>query len=626
MGITCENCSTVNRRSSRFCAKCGYPLSPIDETSQVEQVPQPSGEQSELDLPWLQAVTDRASKPRTERLGEASAQQSGQNSEPSQPIDPTSDAPSPTAPAATEAQPQPSGASPTQPIEETPDVSPPPDPNEPPPDWVVSILEPQAEQAPELAHEYDPEELAHIMPWVHGEEKDEAQEGTDAVAVGGLPPWLSEVTVQETLQSSPPAEGEFDPSALGLDDVQPFVPPSGEGAGTGTATHRAPEEAPDWLASITGPGERAPVEPALRRGDLSMVDVPPDAYRSTVSQPPLREIPVRSPREGSVETLAALIAPTAPEAARWAVPGVERTLEGEATGKGRGRAWFLPDGLIYLLVMSIIIAVLVARPPFGDLPAPRAEGVPAFYDAIERVASSGVVLVVYDWDASRSAEMSLLAEGITRHLMSRRLRFVTISTVPQGPGFAELVTERAVSDYPGYEYGRDYVVLGYLPGGHTGLAALMSDYRQTLPRDYREGKSVFTNYSLFGNDRLENLGSYALIITLASDEAELRSWIEQVGTRSDVPMLAAVPQGLDPVARPYLNIPGSGLSAIVSGPAGALQYAKLMEQRGLRPSGNAGLNSPTLTDRLNAQSVAALLVAGVILAALLGMIMRRKGT
>jgi hypothetical protein len=337
-------------------------------------------------------------------------------------------------------------------------------------------------------------------------------------------------------------------------------------------------------------------------------------------------MPVRSPRPGSVETLAALIAPAAPEAVQWTVPGAERILgtEAEAKRRSQGFASLLPDGIIYLLILASLIAVLVARPAFGDLPAPRAEGVQAFYDAVEQVGSSGVVLLVYDWDATRSAEMSLLAEGITRHLMSRRLQFVTISTVPQGPGFAELVTQRAIADYPGYEYGRDYMVLGYLPGGPAGLAALMTDYRQTLPRDYRDGKYVFTNYPMFGDDRLEGPGSFALIITIPSDEGELRNWIEQVATRADVPMLAAVPQGLEPVARPYLAIPGSGLQALVSGPTGALQYAKLMEQRGLRPSNAAGLNSPTLTDRLNAQSVAALLVAGVIVAALVGMVVRRR--
>jgi hypothetical protein len=461
------------------------------------------------------------------------------------------------------------------------------------------------------------------MPWVHGEGAGRAHTGgisPDDVSSSGLPPWLGDITVQETLQTTP-APLPPDPAEMGLEGIEPFVPPSSPDQAA--APSPMPEVAPDWLESITGPEQRAPVEPVLRRGDLSAVLVPGDTLPA-IHEPVVRDIPVRPPREGAIETLAALVAPTAPEAARWAVPGVER--ESDATvERGRGLARFLPDGLIYLLVLAALLAVLLVRPTFGDVPAPRAAGVQAFYDAVDRVGSSGVVLVVYDWDATRSGEMALLAESVTRHLMSRRLRFVTISTMPQGPGFAQMVTDRVRGDYPGYEYGRDYLVLGYLPGGQAGLAALMTNYRRTLPRDYRDGRNPFTSHSLFGDDRLENLESYALIVNLAADEAELRGWIEQVGTRTDVPMVAAVPQGLEPIARPYLNIPRSGLSAIVSGPSGALQYTKLMEQRGLQAVSPAA-TSPTLTDRLNGQAVASMLVALVILAALVSMVIpgRRK--
>ena len=629
MDIRCDNCGLVNRNTSRYCAQCGQALArPADEQTHGAPETSQDRDQSGLDLPWLQAVEDRAAKPLTERLPGDTTSQPAQSPQPTQP----SQSPEPT-PTPIRGRP----ARLTQPIEDEPTTSsrqpaannqppahqPPADPNERPPNWVVGILEPQAEAQIGPEQDYEPEELAHIMPWVYSEEReDRLGPGVDAVAAGSLPPWLGDVTVQETLQSTAEADPTLEYAGLGLEGVEPFVPPADASAAPSSP---APEEAPDWLGAITGPGDRATPEPALRRADLSQVQVPEEPARAATPAegPLLREIPVRSPREGSVEALASLIAPTAPEAARWAVASAESpSLNTQRLARSTPRmVRLLPDGLIYLLTLAALLTVLLLRLPLGDVPAPRAPGVQGFYDTVEGVGSSQVVLVVYDWDASRSAEMMLLAEGITRHLMSRRLQFVTISTTPQGPGFAHLVTDRAQSDFPGYEYGRDYVTLGYLPGGHTGLAALISNYRQILPRDFRDGTFVFTSRSLFGNDRLENLDSYALIITLASDEAELRGWIEQVGTRTDVPMLAAISQGLEPVALPYLRIPGSGLQAVVSGPTGALQYAKLMEQRGLSAT---GMDTAALTDRLTAQSAAAILVALVIVAALAGMILRRR--
>jgi hypothetical protein len=577
--------------------------------------PEAGARSTGLDLPWLQAVTDRAAKPSTERLTDAPhspqpsppAQAKPSSPEPKRPAE----AAPPGAPKQEAGEEAVAAAPPTQPIEE------PGDPNERPPEWVASILEPQEERQEGPQQSYEPEELAHIMPWVHGERSGEAI-NPEIEAVGGLPPWLGDVTVQETLQSTRGAEGVDDPAVFGLDDIQPFIPPAEEASAP--VAPREAEVAPEWLASITGPPEREPQAPAMRRADLSQINV-----SAPLVQPRDPGVPMRSPREGSIETLAALLAPTTPEVAQWAVPGMERALNtGVEISARRGRLGrIFPDGVIYMLVLAALLAVLIARPPFRDVPAPRAEGAQAFYDAVENVGGSGIVLVVYDWDATRSAEMSLLAESVTRHLMSRRLRFVTISTVPQGPGFAEMVTRRVSEDYPGYEYGRDYLVLGYLSGGSTGLAALTSDYRTSLPRDYRQGRFVFTNYPIFGNDQLEGLSSFRLIVTLTSDEGELRSWIEQVGTRVDVAMVAAVPQGLEPSARPYLNIPRSGLDAVLSGPSGALQYANLMRGRGLDPGSATSVDTPTLTDRLNAGSVAAILVAGVIIAALLSMLIGR---
>ncbi|HYP21252.1 MAG TPA: hypothetical protein VEY08_14365, partial [Chloroflexia bacterium] len=129
------------------------------------------------------------------------------------------------------------------------------------------------------------------------------------------------------------------------------------------------------------------------------------------------------------------------------------------------------------------------------------------------------------------------------------------------------------------------------------------------------------SYQLIQGGQIRGVSDFALIIDLASEEADLRNWIEQVSVRTNVPIIAAVPQGLDPLARPYTGLPIGGLKAVVSGPTGALQYNRQLELQGRVTASQAGMTN--LTDRLNAQSVAQLLVAVVILAALVGLGSRR---
>jgi hypothetical protein len=298
-----------------------------------------------------------------------------------------------------------------------------------------------------------------------------------------------------------------------------------------------------------------------------------------------------------------------------------------AARKSRSKVadWFFPDGLIYLIVLAALLAVVIFRPPFGDTPVPVAPGVVAFYDAIDAVPLDRPVLVVYDWDAGRSAEMSAMSRAVMHHIGRRHLSFVTVSTVPQGPGFAQEITDDLRTDPAyGYVYGTDYLVLGYLPGSEAALRTLVDDFNAVLPLDYVNSRPV-ESYQLTAGGALNKIEDFALIVDLAGTEAEMRNWIEQVAARTSVPILAAVPQGLDPIARPYLGVPGAQLQAVVSGTTGAYAYTRQLQQNGL----GAGLmQAIDLTTLLNAQSVAALLVALVIVAALLShgarRIMRRK--
>ncbi|HKP53251.1 MAG TPA: hypothetical protein VJ183_11440 [Chloroflexia bacterium] len=581
-----------------------------------------------LDLPWLQTVQDRASKPRTERLTDA---------QPVQPPQPPQPAEQPQQVTSAQAE---TGTTPSQPAAKEPEPAseqlyPPqsvPDPNEAPPEWVVSILEPTATPPTGQEQTYEPEELEHIMPWVHGQQgTSQGRDQPTQADASGLPPWLSDITVQETLQSSTMSGQEQRPPIapeLELEGIEPFVPPAltdEDEASAPTAGAAPQEQVPAWLRSITGKGEPESVVEPERVTSLPML---PADLTSTVSAPLVRDTPVRPPRAGSVEVLAGLIGATeavSPKPRRVAQDDLRAQGVAEASTAKRGAgAWLLPDGIIYLAILGILLAVLIVRPQLGDMPAPSASGVQPFYDSIEAVSKRAlpqerIVLIAYDWDATRSAEMSLLAESVMRHLMARHIGFITVSTNPQGPGFAQQVTSRIHDEY-GYVYGREYLVMGYLPGSQAALGALASNFRRNLPIDYEQNRRLSDYPGFTGGSRLVGIESFALVIALTSDESEMRNWVEQVGARTGVPIVAAVPQGMEPLARPYRDIPGAGLQAIISGSTGALQYTKQLQAQGL-PTGKEG--ATTLTDRLNAQSAAQLLVAVVIIAALIGMATRK---
>jgi hypothetical protein len=595
--INCPKCGAANRKTSRFCARCGEVLEAGEATGQQNG--------QGLNLSWLEAVQDRAVKQTGElsaqKLAEAEAARGAQSQQAPPEAEPQ---------AGTKAQ-----AGEPAPGEGAPD--------EPPPEWVVGILEPKTAPSANPEQAYEPEEMAHIMPWMSEAPAAPTEEPAPGAEAKGLPPWLGDVTVQETLQARAADTEQKAPDDMlfELEGLEPFAPPEAEEQGMqgsqqagaqGKGRSKSSEKVPEWLKSLAPSPEEEKVEekPAFEHfTPITKVILDP---KDTLAEPISRSTPVRPPRPGSVETLAALVQmPAAGSGPKQQQAGA-RSVEAREFGL---RKWLLPDGLIYLAVLAVLLAVLVLKLPFGALSAPAAPDTLEFYKAVEAAPSDKPVLLVYDWDASLSAEMSTLAGAVTNHLMARHLRFVTISTIPQGPGFAQQITAAAAADTRanyGYVYGRDYLVLGYVPGGEAALGSLASNLTALMPLDYVKSQKL-ESFELMRGGNLKSLKDFSLVVDLTSDEAALRNWIEQASTRTGIPIVAAVPQGLEPMARPYRGIAGPGLKAVLSGQAGASQYLKQLTDT--QRITTAQYSADELSIRLDAQLVAQLLVTLAIVGA-----------
>jgi hypothetical protein len=99
--------------------------------------------------------------------------------------------------------------------------------------------------------------------------------------------------------------------------------------------------------------------------------------------------------------------------------------------------------------------------------------------------------LAFDYDPFTAAEMDRLAEPILWHLMDRKVKLMIVSLLPTGPAIAENLLDRVTQEhYGGYQYGQDYVNLGYIPGQAAAPNELASDLRALVPQDYRQGKSL----------------------------------------------------------------------------------------------------------------------------------------
>ncbi len=362
---------------------------------------------------------------------------------------------------------------------------------------------------------------------------------------------------------------------------------------------------PDWLRGIGR--DPQDVTPASAEALTASVAEPVQRIQRVMS--------VRQPRPGAAEALAALVA--TPSASTRTAP---LELKGEHNVPASLMRWLLSERGIYLLTALVMIAVVLADRVWGvqplvvTSPPPNAQ-VDSFYKTINNLETQpgAPVLVAYDWDANRQAEMEPLARAVTCHLGAIKARFATVSLAPTGPAFAQRIAEATVDRTnpctSRYQYGSDYVNLGYSAGGDFALRSMVGNIATVFSTDYVNGRPLFGAGGVAALKNVNRLSDFKLIIVLEGDESTARSWIEQVASQPNTPpLLLGEPAALDPSLQPYLTIAApTRFFGKVAGLSDVARYQYDLTSKGLN------MARTDLYFSLNTLSFAALLVALLII-------------
>ena len=259
-------------------------------------------------------------------------------------------------------------------------------------------------------------------------------------------------------------------------------------------------------------------------------------------------------------------------------------------GRKRTRLWAIVGrALLYLLIIAVAAITLYWQGAqdvgfFHEYNMPISPRTQAVHAQINSVPERSTVLLIADYDPSLAEELNAQARTLLQSLIQRNLKILVVSTTFAGPQvmqdvMEDLVQRQAVS----YEYGEDYINLGYLPGQETSLLLFGQNPLAAVRADFRDQKDL-RNYDLFAATLRkvpeEGLGQVIpLVIYLGGNEESLRIWIEQVlAQQANVRMIAGISAGLEPYAYPYLE--SGQLAGLLSGLTGAAEHESLTKNPG----------------------------------------------
>lgn len=398
----------------------------------------------------------------------------------------------------------------------------------------------EAESLEEFAEVSEAEPEDAMPPWLEKlrelpSEEAASEEEATRLAPGELPDWLEiPPEFEEVLSEAGRAVEEEDVSRAEIPSWLKALRPAEDGV----AEPGEPAGPPERTGLLKGIRGTLGIEPILaippRAASLPAFSAPAYAYEhaevfdKVVREPARPSAEVVRPRR--LETLVA-------STLRW---------------------------IIYLIVATAVVVPILLGSNWAEANMPVTASTIAMYDAIEALPADSVVLVSHDYDPGVAGEMIPQAKAVVAHLMRRQVRLINVSLTPEGARLSREVLDE-LAEAHGYEYGDDYLSLGYVVGVEAG------------PRSIAEG---------FGGagwtDFVDGIEDVALLVEFAGATEYVRLWLEQVQAPYGVPMVAGVSATADPFVRPYYrNQAQDQLLGLMTGLVGAAEYERRAGHPGL---------------------------------------------
>jgi len=247
--------------------------------------------------------------------------------------------------------------------------------------------------------------------------------------------------------------------------------------------------------------------------------------------------------------------------------------------------------IIFVLIAAAVIIPLLAPIGLPVTVTPQSESI---YDEVEALPPGSNVIVSFDYDPAAAPEVHPMALSFLRHCFEKKHKVIIMALWPQGAQMAVRAIAEVGPDFD-LEYGRDYVNLGYKPGGDIVIKSMGSSIPDVFPRDMAGRPTA----ELPLMKKVKNLEDVALVMDLSAGDPGIPAWV-RVGNALYHRKIAGGSTAVSaPQFFPYLQT--GQLIGLLGGLKGAAEYETLVKYPG------------AATSRMDSQSVAHLVIIAFII-------------
>ncbi|MBM4124064.1 MAG: hypothetical protein FJ246_03775 [Nitrospira sp.] len=206
---------------------------------------------------------------------------------------------------------------------------------------------------------------------------------------------------------------------------------------------------------------------------------------------------------------------------------------------------------------------------------PEVRGV---YNYIESLPEGSVFLLSLDFDPASKPELYPQAVALLRHAFKKNLRVIGMTLWLPGTGMANEVITR-VAEEMGKEAGKDYVFLGWSPGGSSVIINMGQDLYKAFPTDYNNQPTK----DLAVLKDVKTLRDVSYVVSLAAGSTGIESWYVFGKDKYKFELGGGCTGVIAPGLYPLLR--SGQINGLIGGLRGAAEYEVLIGQKGRAVAG-----------------------------------------
>lgn len=236
-----------------------------------------------------------------------------------------------------------------------------------------------------------------------------------------------------------------------------------------------------------------------------------------------------------------------------------------AEGKSLGeRLENLPLGIFFILIIAAMAYISIN--PLG-LPVPVTKQTKDTHAAVEKLNAGDIILVDQGYASGTIAVHEPGLVVVFKHAMNVGAKVVLVSSATEGPQLFDRALAKINPGAKGYEYGKDYIHLGYFAGGEPAYAGIIADITSIFTVDYKntpvDQLEIWDELSAPTHEKIN------LVYVQSAGGDVCEGWIRQSAVRYDIPMILQPLEMMVPTILPYYPINAQG---VLNGGIGAAEY------------------------------------------------------